>query len=174
MKYLVNHTAKVRVAKSRIEGGGNGLFATEFIPKGSLVCTYGGELIDPQEAQYVSPIYTVNFELGKGLKLVGDGEGGDVGHYANAVHPLSKDLKQNARFSLSHNHKQIFPNNRGRFQIYAKEDIEVGDEIIVNYGKGYWKVVSDWFTKPRRVKSSTVLARDARAQHRQAAKYGYA
>ena len=129
MKQTSSHNCKVRVGPSNIVGGGEGLFAKEKILKGSLVCTYGGRLVDPQDAHFVNPIYIVDFETGRGFKLVGDGEDGDVGHFANAIHPQSMELKQNARFSLSHNHKQTLPGNRGRFHIYSKKDIEAGDEI---------------------------------------------
>ena len=166
MKNANSNNFKVRVGLSNIGGGGNGLFAKEKVMKGSLVCTYGGRLVDPQEANFENPMYIVDFENGRGFKLIGDAEDGDVGHFANAIHPQSKELKQNARFSLSHNHKQTLPGYRGRFHIYAKNDIEAGEEIIVNYGNGYWKKVDEWFSTPRPIKSPTVIARDVRAQKR--------
>ncbi len=159
-----NLNTKVKVAKSKIKGGGNGLYALQRIPKDTVVCTYGGALIDCQDAKYLSPVYIANFENGKGFKVIGDDECGDLGHYANAVHPDFPEIKQNARFHMMS--KQYLPNNRGVFNVMARQDIEEGEEIIVNYSDGYWVTMKLWNSTPHPEKPLTTLARDERAKRR--------
>lgn len=163
-------SAKVMVAKSKLpfKDAGKGLFATVAIKKSETICTYGGKLIDSQEAKYRSPVYIVNFENGKGFKLDGDDTNGDLGIYANAIHPEHEFPKQNARFHTRS--KKFLPNGRGVFNIIAKQDIAAGEEIIVDYSDGYWLTMQNWNTQPRPVKSAAILARDKRAEARSAAK----
>ena len=92
---------KAYVKSSTIDGAGLGLFARQDIMKGDEICTFGGVLIDPQEAIYTDPTYMVNFENGRGFKLVGSNLRGDLGHFANSIHHLFPQIKQNARIKLS-------------------------------------------------------------------------
>jgi len=153
---------------------GNGLFANEDIPKESLFCTYGGFLIDPAEAKYLSPVYTVNFELGRGWKLIGDDTSGDLGHYANAVHPAYPLPKQNAKFVMGT--KKVFPcGTRGWFYLKALSDIKKNEEIFVNYGAGYWTTMEAWELNPIPIeKPLTVQNRDIRTANRSVVKLAIA
>ena len=156
----------VVVGKSRIPNAGNGLFAKRSFKKGELVCTYGGHLVDFTDARYIHPMYIVNFENGRGFKLVGDNEGGDCGHFANAVHPAAPEIVQNAKFCIS-DEKKYLANQRGRFNIYATRDILLGEEIIVNYGDGYWLTIQKWEEMPEKpTKSAASKAREERALRR--------
>jgi hypothetical protein len=149
---------------------GNGLFASEDIIKRSIFCTYGGSLVDAAEAKYLNPVYIVSFELGRGSKLVGDGADGDMGHYANSVHPDCSMPKQNARFVMA-SKKTSSCGTRGWFSLQATEDIKRGDEIFVNYGDGYWSTMKNWKANPTAlVKPLDVKKRDARALKRSVAK----
>jgi len=76
---------------------GSGLFAAKKFTKGDIVALYEGLLVDSAEAQYEDPSYIVEFEKGRGLKLIGDSKYGFKGIYANSVHPLDPNLKQNAK-----------------------------------------------------------------------------
>ena len=122
----------VYTATSKIPKSGTCLFANVSIKKGDLICTYGGKLIDNAEAMYQNPTYTAAFENGKGYKLIGDNIDGDMGHYANSVHPLSDKIIQNARFDFKT--KKYLEKFRGRFDVIAIKDINVNEEIIVKYG----------------------------------------
>lgn len=167
VKNLINRAdlnMKVKVQKSRIKGAGKGLIATEKIIKGSVVCTYAGKLVDAQDAKYISPTYVASFENGKGFKILGDDSEGDLGMYANAVHPECSEVKQNARFHTMS--KCLLPDGRGMFPLVARRDIEPDEEVIVNYGNGYWSTVDRWNCTPHPEKSPKDIARDERAKKR--------
>ena len=155
---------KVYTAKSKIPNSGNGLFAKLNIDKGDVVCTYGGKLIAAADAKYTDPTYIASFEPGHGYKLVGDNEDGDMGHYANAVHPANDAVKQNAKFHF--NSKKQLPNLRGRFELIALQKIAKGEEIIVNYGPGYWNTMEKWNPNIISEKPKSAIARDERALRR--------
>jgi hypothetical protein len=157
----------VLVAPSRIPQAGMGLFAGQDISAGQLLCYYGGSLVDPVDAKYLDPSYIVEFELGKGFKLVGDQEDNDLGIYANSVHPDNPSLSANARFDLRG--KQYTAGmKRGRFPVKATRNIAAGEEIIVDYGKSYWKTVEKWRLEGPPQKPSSAIARDLRAARRHA------
>ena len=159
------YNQKVYVKESNIPNGGNGLFAKQDIQKGEVIATYGGQLIDPADARFADKTYIAEFEYGRGYKINGDNEDGDLGMFANSVGPAGEDetvhVEQNAAFDLMT--KKILPNDRGRFDIRAKRKIHKDEEIIVNYGQGYWKHLTE--TIPTEQPQSK-LDRDARAAKR--------
>ncbi len=157
-------TFPVKVAESRIPNAGKGLFAIDNISKNAVICTYGGTLIDAQDARYADPMYMVDFENGRGYKMIGDDSCGDVGIYANAIHPALPNTKQNARLDMRN--KKYLANNRGVIDIVARQDILAGDEIVVCYGDGYWATMNTWNTTPHPVKSASDNQRDDRAKRR--------
>ncbi len=156
---------KVYVATSLIPAAGKGLFAKRRLEKNEEICIYSGKLIDCVDAKYVDPSYMVEFELGKGFKLIGDNLSGDPGIYANSLHPLSEGLSRNARFDLGC--KKYLVGNRGCFAVRAIRTIEAGEEIIVNYGSNYWATLERWCSCSMPIKPASALAREERAVRRQ-------
>ncbi len=132
----------ITVKESPIEG--KGLFATEDFSKGQVLCSYGGDLefkVDVPRKNIPST-YIVELEKGgNGRVIVGDHEDGDVGLYANSVVPGEDDTnKLNAKLDTD---TAVFMIEKGkwraRFAIKAKKEIPKGAEILVDYGKAYWK-----------------------------------
>jgi hypothetical protein len=160
------YNTKVTVKASKIVGGGKGVFAAEKILNGEIVCTFGGALIDKRNALHVKPTYTANFENGRGWAIIGDNDDGDLGHLANGIHPMFAEPEQNARFDINPRSKKYLSNKRGRFNVIAKRDLEIGDEVIVCYGDGYWNTMLTWETDGPPVKKPNEIARDVRAAKR--------
>jgi len=158
-------TEKTTVRPSDIAGAGLGLFALVFIPKGAVICTYGGRLVDPSEIKFCSPAYVVEFQGGRNFKLDGDDLDGHVGCFINSTHP-DRPESVNAKFTFAK--KSVTDcGSRGYFHVVAKQDIEAGSEIIVNYGANYWRTLAKWDAlrvKPTR--PAAVVSRNARARER--------
>lgn len=146
---------------------GKGLFAKKRITKGSLICTYAGKLVDSADCKYLDPTYMVNFELGKGFKLDGDGQDGDIGHYANSLTPQQAlEASFNAKIDLHKKRSWVVPGSsfqmRGRFDLVAKRNIKAHEEIILDYGKGYWLTMNNWITLGAPIKSQCAQSRESR------------
>jgi hypothetical protein len=118
----------------------------------------------------------VNFELGKGFKLDGDGADGDIGHFANATQVNEEGESfppVNARFCMKSKRQWLVSDNqtgeiyfRGRFELVARRTIEAGEEIILDYGKGYWQTMTNYWKNGPPPRSDFAIARDLRAKRR--------
>lgn len=108
---------------------GNGVFATENIPAGTLVCIYGGELISAEEAELRSekrsrenpnaPIYI--FEIDENLHI----DATDTG------------TENPARFinhSCDENCEAVWNERDRQLEIRALRDITSGEELSFDYG----------------------------------------
>ena len=62
-----NDVADVVVKKSRIKGGGLGLFTGKSFKKNQVINFYSGSLVDGYDAQYDDPTYFMSFKYGKGF-----------------------------------------------------------------------------------------------------------
>ena len=143
---------------------GNGLFATRNISKGEVVCTYAGHIQFYRDAAYEDPTYYV--DISHKLEILnGDNIEGDLGHIANSIHPENPELKSNARFALGMKQIHLYTyleKKRGRFNIFAIRDIQCGEEIIVNYGFGYWSRIARFHKDGRLQPSQAVIERNQR------------
>jgi hypothetical protein len=132
--------------------------------------------ISNQIVFFLCPIYVVEFEKGRGLKLAGNGLQGDIGHLANSTHPECNTIIQNARFEL---HKKFSleletnkttrlykPGNIGKFPIISTKFIKKDEEIIVSYGSSHWKSAQLWNTGIRLKRSASAERRDERQKRR--------
>lgn len=119
----------ISVRQSEIHG--NGVFAVQKIPTGTLVCIYGGELISAEEAERRSeirfrempdaPIYI--FEINENL----------------CIDATNTGLENPARFinhSCDENCEAIWNERERRMEIRALREIEAGEEISFDYGFG--------------------------------------
>lgn len=121
---------KVKVAESRIPGAGKGLFAEEDIKKGQAIMDVTG----PRRlAAEVDTVYADNDYL---LEL-NDGTGDcievmDGSRYANDAKGAVNvpGLKNNAEFCSRDDHSMY---------LEATRNIKAGEEILVDYGPGYWR-----------------------------------
>ena len=172
-------TSEVYKAKSSIISSSNylkpgyGLFAKQNIAMGEVVCGYSGELIDCADARYVDPTYLFSWQLGKGYKLLGDDKDGDLGHYCNSTHPENPYLYKNACIDKRHLMKTKtakyfyhLKHKRVRLHIIATRNIEFGEEIIINYGIGYWRTMEKFLKNGIACKLDAVVHREERAVKR--------
>lgn len=113
----------VEVKKSTIKDAGRGLFALKVFHKGDYITLYDGELITRQEARRRTNLeYMASRE---GIIIDGQREprvGRGGGSFANGS-VYEKDANASIACDLA------------RLIIRAKKTIDVGDEIVVCYGR---------------------------------------
>jgi uncharacterized protein len=123
------------VKKSTIPNAGKGLFTKKFIPKGARVLEYKGIISTWKDVKdedgrngyifYVKRHHVIN--AAPTLKA--------LARYANDANGLTKvkGLKNNCDYETEDL----------RAFIVALRDIPAGSEILVDYGKDYWKVIRE-------------------------------
>jgi SET domain-containing protein len=119
----------------------------------------------------MDPTYIFSWQLGKGFKLVADDLDGDIGHFANSIHPSNPFVLQNARFDKKSLKKtksnKYICNKRVKIDIIASTDIKKDEEIVIDYGIGYWKTMEQFIQSGIKEKSPATQERDARAKQRE-------
>ena len=122
------------VKKSEIPGAGRGLFTKVLIPKGTRIVEYKGRITTWKEAQLNSDnpyIFYVNNN-----RVI------DALTYKKAFARYANDATgTNKNKSVKNNAEYV--NEGNRIYIEALRDIPAGAEILVGYGKEYWKTMRD-------------------------------
>ena len=108
----------LRVGRSR---AGLGLFAVEPIRKGKFIIEYWGKRLPAQVADEIGTKYM--FEVNSRWTIDGSDR-------RNTARYINHSCKPNAEA------REI----KGAIRIYARKNIEPGDEITYNYGRTYFKI----------------------------------
>lgn len=113
---------------------GRGLFAKKSIKKGAFIIEYTGEKITVEEGDRRGGKYLMTLSD----KYTIDGKG-----HENLARYINHSCEPNC-----------FPQIVGsRVKIYAKKNIEVGQELCYDYGKEYW----NYYIKPYGCKCESCL-----------------
>ena len=123
---------KVRIGISAIPGAGKGLFAEENIKRAQVIVDVTGprytaqETIDLHEANEY--LLALNDESGDCIEVTGPAR------YANDAKGITAipGLVNNAQFCSGEDHSMY---------LSATRTILKGQEILVNYGKAYWREI---------------------------------
>lgn len=119
----------VYVAPSTIPQAGRGLFAARSFSKGDVVTTFGGAVMWADEWSKL-PAHMKNYAKKiREHNLVIDGRvgyGKQLGRWINHA----TGSKANVTWGSLHKRDFYMP-------IYAKRDIRAGEELFINYGKGF-------------------------------------
>ncbi|MBL7861616.1 MAG: SET domain-containing protein [Cyclobacteriaceae bacterium] len=125
---------KMVIKKSTLPGAGKGLFTKVFIPKGTRIVEYKGEVVTWKEVEkmaddrngyvfFFNNLYCIDaWKTKKG-----------IAHYAN-------DAKGIVRVKGITNNSE-YVTEKKRCYIEATKDIPAGSEILVGYGADYWQVI---------------------------------
>jgi hypothetical protein len=120
---------------SGIPGGGNGLFTTQFIAKGTRILEYKGRITTWKEVLNGKEFNAYVFYITRNHVIDALPFKKALGRFSNDADGLSKikGLSNNSKYVLDG--KKVF--------IEAIKDIPANTEIFVSYGKDYWKVIAE-------------------------------
>jgi SET domain-containing protein len=122
------------IKKSTIPGAGKGLFTKVFIPKGTRITEYKGEVVTWKEVEKMADYrngYVFYFSQKYCIDAWKTKKG--VAHFAN-------DARGIVRVPTIKNNSDYVTEKR-RCYIEAVKDIPARSEILVDYGKEYWDAI---------------------------------
>lgn len=125
---------KMVIKKSTLPGAGKGLFTKVFIPKGTRIVEYKGEVVTWKEVEKMADDrngYVFFFNNQYCIDAWKTKKG--IAHYAN-------DAKGIVRVKGITNNSE-YVTEKKRCYIEATKDIPAGSEILVGYGAEYWQVI---------------------------------
>lgn len=146
------------VKKSQIPNSGQGLFTKKFIPKGTRIVEYKGRISSWKDVKDEDGKNGYIFYVNRNHVIDGKPYKKALARYANDANGLSKvkGLKNNCDYVID---------GRKAF-IEAKRDIPAGAEILVDYGKDYWKVIREnvkiWKQEEKEAQAKKALQKKAR------------
>jgi uncharacterized protein len=122
------------VKKSTLPNAGKGLFTKVFIPKGTKITEYKGEILTWKEVEKMADYrngYVFYFNKNYVVDAWKTKKG--VAHYANDARGITRveGVKNNAEYDTE----------KKRCYIVATKDIPARSEILVSYGAEYWQVI---------------------------------
>ena len=118
---VVDKSKPYRVGRSRT---GLGLFATDFIPKGTRIIRYKGPMLNAKQAEEADNLYL--FEI-SGKWTIDGSPRKNIARYAN------HSCRPNAESDVQKKKRRVY--------IRAIKNIEPGEEITYDYGTDYFKTI---------------------------------
>jgi len=123
--------------KSLIPGAGKGLFVKNEVKRGEIVCEYEGEIVPwsvcEKRADEGHEGYAFFITKNRCVDAYFTKEA--MGRYANDAKGIGRveGLRNNAQYEIKtrKGEKRVF--------IVATRTIKANDEVLVDYGKDYWK-----------------------------------
>jgi hypothetical protein len=104
-----------------------GLYAIQNIPKNTLILDYKG-IVKPKELESKTSDYILHFD---GIYSIDAELAGNEGRFVNDFRGTGK--KPNVKFELYRYQHKV------HMGIFSKTNISKGQELLVTYGKGFWK-----------------------------------
>ena len=123
----------LQVKKSTLPGAGKGLFTRTFIPRGSIITEYKGDITTWKKVQEEEDFNGYVFYINRNHVIDARPDRTNLGRYANDAKGVFKirGITNNAEYDVRNN----------KVYIRAITAINAGDEILVAYGKEYWDIV---------------------------------
>ncbi len=131
---MAYHEKHIHIKKSTLPGAGKGLFTKVFIPNGTRIVEYKGEILTWKDVGKM-PDDRNGYVFYVNSKHVIDAwnHKNALGRYANDAKGITRieGLKSNSEYIV----------DKKRCFITATRDIAAGSEIFVEYGAEYWQVI---------------------------------
>lgn len=137
--------------KSLIPGAGRGLFVKNEVKKGEIVCEYEGEIVPwsvcEKRAEEGHEGYAFFITKNRCVDAYFTKEA--IARYANDAKGIGRveGLRNNAQYEIKtrQGEKRVF--------IVATKTLKANDEVLVDYGKDYWKNLNKAKDLKEKVKS---------------------
>jgi SET domain-containing protein len=137
--------------KSLIPGAGKGLFVKNEVKKGEIVCEYEGEIVPwsvcEKRAEEGHEGYAFFITKNRCVDAYFTKEA--IARYANDAKGIGRveGLRNNAQYEIKtrQGEKRVF--------IVATKTLKANDEVLVDYGKDYWKNLNKAKDLKEKVKS---------------------
>jgi len=123
----------LRVRKSTLPGAGQGLFTSQFIPKGTRIVEYKGKVTTWKEVDHGEGTNGYIYYIRRDRVI-------DAGRHKKALGRYANDGRGLYRIPGIVNNA-TYVEDDGKVFIEATKDIPAGKEILVSYGKEYWEVI---------------------------------
>ncbi len=123
------------VNRSNLPGAGDGLFTRISIPKGTRILEYKGRVTTWKQVVSGKVFNPYVFYINRNHVIDAMPYKKALGRFANDANGLSK-IK-----GISNNSKYV--RDGSKIFIEAIRNISAGSEILVAYGKDYWKVIHE-------------------------------
>ncbi len=151
------------VKKSTLPGAGKGLFTKVFIPKGTRIVEYKGQIVTWKEVEKMADDrngYVFFFNNKHCIDAWKTKKG--VAHFANDARGIVRieGIRNNSEYVTEKKHCYI----------EAMRDIPSGSEILVGYGAEYWQVIryNIRLEQKNRVKAGKKVGKNELPHHRAA------
>jgi SET domain-containing protein len=124
---------KIEIRESLLPGAGNGLFAREFIPRGTRIVEYKGKVTSWKDVNHDDGDNGYIYYVKRHHVIDARNQKSAMARYANDARGISrvKGIKNNS----------AYVEVGLKVYIESKKDILPGEEILVEYGKEYWDVI---------------------------------
>lgn len=124
---------QLRVKTSTLPGAGKGLFTTQFIAKGTRIVEYWGKITTWKEVAHDEGSNGYIFYVKRYHVIDARFFPKSIARYANDARGLEKikGIRNNSEYEIE----------GLRVYIDAIRDIPAGSEILVDYGREYWRVI---------------------------------
>ena len=145
------------VKKSTIPNSGKGLFTKKFIPKGTRIVEYKGKISAWRDVKDEDGRNGYIFYVNRNHVIDALPVKSALARYANDARGLVriKGVKNNCDY-ITYGKKAY---------IESKKDISAGEEILVDYGTDYWKVIRENL-KLRSKEEREALKKSLKQRHR--------
>ncbi len=130
------------VKKSSIPNAGKGLFTKQTIEKGTDILEYTGKVTSWNDANHKGGKNLYIFYVNKNHVVDASVKGNNLARYVNDAQGLSKikGILNNCIYEIKNN----------KVILVSTKRIKAGEELFVEYGKDYWKVIKE------HIKSGTI------------------
>lgn len=124
---------KVEVKESILPGAGQGLFAKDFIPKGTRITEYKGKITTWKEVDDDDGNNGYIYYVKRHHVIDASRHTGTFARYANDARGLQRVRGVSNNAGYVEEGLKVY--------IESRKDIPAGNEILVEYGKEYWDVI---------------------------------